>query len=82
VTFAEQIQELTSPHARYTPLLRTVLTSIDLTPAGRPAARLADALSIRVAKDTLLHLLRAVPEPPPAQVRVLGVRCLATPSAC
>ncbi|WTE75341.1 ISL3 family transposase [Streptomyces sp. NBC_01615] len=73
VTFAEQIQGLTSPHARYTPLLRTVLTSIALMLAGRPGARLADALSIRVAKDTLLHLLRAVPEPPPAQVRVLGV---------
>lgn len=73
VTFAEQIQGLTSPHARYTPLLRTVLTSIALTLAGRPGARLAGALSIRVAKDTLLHLLRAVPEPPPAQVRVLGV---------
>jgi hypothetical protein len=73
VTFAEQIQGLTSPHARYTPLLRTVLTSIALTLAGRPGARLAGVLSIRVAEDTLLHLLRAVSEPPPAQVRVLGV---------
>ncbi|MFD7478991.1 ISL3 family transposase [Streptomyces sp. NPDC059837] len=72
VTFAEQVPGLTSPHARYTPLLRTVLGSIALTLAGRPGARLASALSVRVAKDTLLHLLRAVPEPPPAQVRVLG----------
>ncbi len=73
VTFAEQIAGLTSPHARYTPLLRAVLTSIALTLAGRPGARLAAALNIRVAKDTLLQLLRAVPEPPPALVRVLGV---------
>ena len=73
VTFVVQIQGLTSPHARYTPLLRTVLTSIALTLAGRPGARLAGALSISVAKDTLLHLLRAVLKSPPAQVRVLGV---------
>ncbi|MFG2526158.1 ISL3 family transposase [Streptomyces sp. NPDC048527] len=73
VTFAEQVSGLTSPHARYTPLLRAVLTSIALTLAGRPGARLAAALSVRVAKDTFLRLLRAVPEPPSAQVRVLGV---------
>ncbi|MFH8837272.1 ISL3 family transposase [Streptomyces sp. NPDC017868] len=73
VTFAEQIPGLTRPHARYTPLLRAVLTSIALTLAGRPGARLAAALSIRVAKDTLLQLLRTVPEPPPTLVRVLGV---------
>ncbi|MFD3683030.1 transposase [Streptomyces sp. NPDC058613] len=32
-----------------------------------------DQPHIRVAKDTLLQLLRAVPDPPPALVRVLGV---------
>ncbi|MFE2945100.1 ISL3 family transposase [Streptomyces sp. NPDC059255] len=72
-TFAEQVPGLTSPHARYTPLLRAVLSSIALTLAGRPGARLAGALSVRVAKDTLLKLLRTVPEPSPSQVRVLGV---------
>ncbi|WP_311736748.1 transposase family protein [Streptomyces sp. TLI_185] len=35
VTFAEQIEGLTSPHARYTPLLRTLLTSIAAVLAGR-----------------------------------------------
>ncbi|MER0443272.1 ISL3 family transposase [Streptomyces sp. Edi4] len=73
VTFAEQVPGLSRPHARYTPLLQAVLTSIALALAGRPGARLAAALSIRVAKDALLHLLRAVPEPPSPQVRVLGV---------
>ncbi|MCX5394924.1 ISL3 family transposase [Streptomyces sp. NBC_00094] len=73
VTSAEQIPGLTRPHARYTPLLRAALTSIALTLAGRQGARLAAELSIRVAKDTLLQLLRAVPEPPPTLVRVLGV---------
>ncbi|MGW0424575.1 hypothetical protein [Streptomyces sp. NPDC003015] len=64
VTFAEQVEGLTSPHARYTPLLRTVFTSIALVLAGRPGARLAVALGARVAKDALLGLLRALPEPP------------------
>ena len=35
VTFAEQLEGLTSPHARYTPLLRTLLTSIS---AARPCS--------------------------------------------
>ncbi|MFE6871681.1 ISL3 family transposase [Kitasatospora sp. NPDC057692] len=73
VTFAEQIEGLTKPHARKTPLLRSVLMSIARTLAGRPGARLAAMLGMRAAKDTLLHLLRAVPDPPRAPVRVLGV---------
>lgn len=73
VTFAEQIAGLTSPHARYTPLLRGMLTSIAVALAGRPGSQLAVALGVPVAKDTLLRLLRALPEEPVGQVRVLGV---------
>lgn len=73
VTFAEQVEGLTSPHARYTPLLHTLLTAIAASLAGRPGARLAAALSIRVAKDKLLELLCGLPELPYASVRVLGV---------
>ncbi|WNZ07350.1 ISL3 family transposase [Streptomyces sp. 11x1] len=73
VTFAEQLEGLTSPHARYTPLLRTLLTSIAACLAGRPGARLAAALNIRVAKDKLLELLQGLPELPQTRVRVLGV---------
>ncbi|MCX5336538.1 ISL3 family transposase [Streptomyces sp. NBC_00140] len=73
MTVAEQVEGLTSPHARYTPLLRTLLTSIAACLAGRPGARLAAALSIRVAKDKRLELLRELPELPQASVRVLGV---------
>ncbi|MFF1306062.1 hypothetical protein [Streptomyces sp. NPDC058307] len=57
----------------YTPLLRTLLTSIAVSLAGRPGVRLASAPSIRVAKDKLLELLRNVPETPQSSVRVLGV---------
>lgn len=73
VTFAEQVTGLTSPHARYTPLMRGTLTSIALALAGRAGGRLAVALGVLVAKDTLLRLLRAFPEEPAGQVRVLGV---------
>ncbi|WP_162688493.1 ISL3 family transposase [Streptomyces sp. ICC4] len=73
VTFAEQVTGLTSPHARYTPLMRGTLTSIALALAGRAGGRLAVALGVPVAKDTLLRLLRAFPEEPAGQVRVLGV---------
>ncbi|WP_456294040.1 ISL3 family transposase [Streptomyces mirabilis] len=73
VTFAEQVAGLTSPHARFTPLLRGTLISIAVALAGRPGSRLAVALGVPVAKDTLLRLLRALPEEPAGQVRVLGV---------
>ncbi|PYC87439.1 hypothetical protein C7C46_04495 [Streptomyces tateyamensis] len=51
-TFAEQVEELTKPHTRKTPLLRSVLLSIACTLAGRPGARLAAMLGMRAAKDT------------------------------
>lgn len=73
VTFVEQVAGLTSPHARFTPLLRGILTSIAVALAGRPGSRLAVALGVPAAKDTLLRLLRALPEEPVGQVRVLGV---------
>ncbi|UQA91398.1 ISL3 family transposase [Streptomyces halobius] len=73
VTFTEQVEGLTAPHARYTPPLRRILTTIAVAMAGRPGARMAAALGVRAAKDTLLHLLRTVPEPKVGPVRVLGV---------
>lgn len=73
VTFAEQVVGLTSPHARYTPLLRTMLTSIAVAMAARPGARLAGRLGLPVAKDTLLRIVRAAPEPEAGPVRVVAV---------
>lgn len=73
VTFAEQIEALTRPHARQTQVLRSMLASIALCLAGRPGARLAAALGIRVSKDALLDLLRSVPQPPVGAVRFLEV---------
>lgn len=73
VTFAEQITGLTSPHARYTPLLRVLLTRIAEVLAGRPGARLAVRLGMPVARDTMVRLLRAAEVTGPGLVRVLGV---------
>ncbi|MDF3142793.1 ISL3 family transposase [Streptomyces sp. T21Q-yed] len=73
VTFAEQIVGLTTPHSRQAPLLRGLLTRIGLALAGRAGARLAAAVGITVGKDTLLRLVRALPEPEVGEVEVLGV---------
>ncbi|QCX82420.1 hypothetical protein C9F11_44235 (plasmid) [Streptomyces sp. YIM 121038] len=73
VTFAEQVAGLTAPHSRYTPPLRWLLTQIGLVLAGRAGARLATAVGITVGKDTLLRLVRALPEPEIGEVEVLVV---------
>ncbi|MFD9634304.1 hypothetical protein [Streptomyces violascens] len=53
--------------------MREQLTSIALASAGRAGARSAGVLGLRVAKHTLLRLVRVTPEGPVGQVRVLGV---------
>ena len=72
-TFAEQIPELTTPHARSSPPLRAALTAIAVALAGRAGARLAAALGMAASRDTMLNLLRAVPEPQPDTVEAVGI---------
>jgi transposase len=72
-TFAEQIPGLTSRYARRSPLLRKLLEAIGLALAGRGGARLAQVLGVQTSRSTLLRLLRALPDPEPTEVRVLGV---------
>lgn len=72
-TFAEQVPELTEPHARRTGLLRGMLEAVGLALAGRAGARLAARLGMTVGRDALLRLVRALPEPPVDTVAVLGV---------
>jgi zinc-finger of transposase IS204/IS1001/IS1096/IS1165 len=72
-TFAEQVPGLTTPRARRTGLLRTALETIGLTLAGRAGARLADKLGMPVSRDSLLRLVRALPDPPIGTPQVLGV---------
>ncbi|MET8427716.1 ISL3 family transposase [Nocardia sp. NPDC004860] len=72
-TFAEQVAGLTVKWARRTSQLAATLTRIGLALAGRAGARLAGKLGIATSRDTLLRLVRALPDPPIAQVQILGV---------
>lgn len=73
VTFAEQVDGLTAPHARYSPPLRAALVAVAVALAGRPGARLAATLGMQAGRDTLLALLRRLPEPDIGVVSVVGV---------
>uniref|UniRef100_UPI0012F500D6 ISL3 family transposase n=1 Tax=Nocardia amamiensis TaxID=404578 RepID=UPI0012F500D6 len=72
-TFAEQVAGLTVKWARRTDQLAATLTRIGLALAGRAGARLASRLGIATSRDTLLRLVRALPDPPITQVQILGV---------
>lgn len=73
VTFAEQVDGLTSRRARRTPPLARALTGIALALAGRGGARLAALLGLVASRSGLLRLIMALPVPAPGPVRVLGV---------
>ncbi|MGW6261768.1 hypothetical protein [Streptomyces sp. NPDC055085] len=73
MTFAEQIPDLTFRHGRCTMLLRGIRETIALALGGRPATRLTEFQAIGLGKDALLRLIRALPDPQSAEVRVLGV---------
>jgi transposase len=72
-TFAEQVDGLTTPHTRRTPLLRGMLQAIALALAGRAGARLAEVLAMPASRSTLLRLIRALPDPTLDHVPLLGV---------
>ncbi|TCO55721.1 ISL3 family transposase [Actinocrispum wychmicini] len=72
-TLTEQIDGVISAHARRSPRLRGMLESIGLAMAARAGARLAGRLGLVTGRDTLLRLVRAVPDPSIGTVTVLGV---------
>jgi hypothetical protein len=72
-TFAEQIDGLTSKHARRTGLARMLLEQVGLALAGRAGARLTTLPGLPAAKNTLLRLVHALPDPEVTTVAVLGV---------
>jgi hypothetical protein len=63
-TFVEQVQDLTESYARRTMLLRHMLEAIGLALAGRAGARMASRLGLTASRDSLLRLVRALPDPP------------------
>ena len=74
VTFAEQVDGLTSKNARRTPAVTAVLEAVALALGGRAGARLSGRLAAQVSRMTLLRLVRALPGPAVGTApRVLGV---------
>lgn len=73
-TFVEQVEGLTERFARRTSSLRRTLEKIAPALAGRPAARLARYLSIPTSANSLLRLVRRLPDKQPDTApRVMGV---------
>jgi transposase len=72
-TFAEQVPGLTTPRARRNGLLKVTLEAIGLALAGRAGARLADKLGMAVSRDSMLRLVRALPDPPIGTPDIVGV---------
>jgi transposase len=73
VTFAEQVDGLTSRRARRTPPLKKSLTAVALALAGRAGSRLAAVLDMAAGRTGMLRLVMALPDPGPGTVTVLGV---------
>ena len=61
-TFAEPIAELAARSARRTTRLKEVLERLGLALGGEPAARLSAMLAMTCSPDTLLRLLRRLPD--------------------
>jgi len=77
-TFAEQLPGLTAWYQRRTPGLRGLLETAALALAGRAGARLAAAAGAAASRHTLIRLVRAMPDPEPGPVTVLGADDIAT----
>lgn len=78
VTFAEQIDGLTSRYGRRTPALQRIIGALGVVLAARAVVRLALLLSIAVGRMTVLRVVMALPEPAWSVPRVLGVDEFAT----
>lgn len=72
-TFAEQVPQLTFRYGRSTLQLRRLREHVALALAGRAGARLTEAMAVGVSRDSMLRLVRALPDPQVGPVRVLGV---------
>jgi hypothetical protein len=72
-TFAEQVEGLSARYSRYTVLLLRTLTAVGLALGGSAGARLPQVLGVMLSRVTVLSLVMALPDPPLATPRVLGV---------
>lgn len=72
-TFAEAIPALAERSARRTTRLKQVLERLGLALGGEAAARLTRVLGMRSSPDTLLRLLRRLPDDPVELPRVVSL---------
>ncbi|WP_433523935.1 hypothetical protein ACQPZ2_01335 [Nocardia pseudovaccinii] len=72
-TFAEHVDGLTVKRSQRTDQLTAMLTRIAVALAGPAGARLPAQLGLPGSRDTLLRLVRALPDPPVGAIAVLGV---------
>jgi transposase len=73
VTFAEQLEGLTSPRSRRTPPLARMLTAIALAMAGRAGTRLAAELDLPARRTSMLRLVMSLPDPETGTVTIVGI---------
>jgi transposase len=72
-TFAERLDGFVLPSAQRTVRLRQALQHLGLARGGAAGARTSQRLHMSASRDTLLRLVRQLPEPPIVTPRVLGV---------
>ncbi|MFF3620738.1 ISL3 family transposase [Streptomyces sp. NPDC002467] len=72
-TFAEQVEGLTGPSRRRSPLLQHLVEMAGVLLAGRGGARLLQILKVPLSRTSVLFHLMHLPLPAAATPRVLGV---------
>jgi transposase len=72
-TFAEPVECLAGRHARNTRPLRSMLERLAPALAARAGSRLLAMLGVTASRDTLIRLVRALPDPQIGQITELGV---------
>ncbi|MFE5869573.1 hypothetical protein ACFQ6V_13120 [Streptomyces roseifaciens] len=78
MTFAEQVEGLTSRCGRRTPALQWITGALGVVLAARAVDRLGLVSGIAVSRMTVLRVVMALPEPSWAVPRVLGADEFAT----
>jgi transposase len=71
--FCERLPGLAAPHAHKTLRFNGLLTKLGVALGGRPGARLAFGIGIKIGRDALLARVRCAETPQSNTFRVLGV---------
>jgi transposase len=71
--FAERLPQITSPHGRFTFSLREFLAQLGREHGGAAGARSAHLQGIQATDRSILRLMHALPLPPIATPRIIGL---------